>query len=44
MLGLSQKAKGWTVYVRQYLRLRYGRWETVISHFRRPPGKAALSG
>jgi hypothetical protein len=26
-----------TVYVRSYLRLRYGKWETVVSHSRRPP-------
>jgi hypothetical protein len=26
-----------TVYVRQYLRFRYEKWETVVSHFRRPP-------
>jgi hypothetical protein len=30
-------AFGKTVHVREYLRLRYGKWETVISHFRRPP-------
>jgi hypothetical protein len=28
-----------TVHVRSYLRLRYGTWETVISHWRRPPSK-----
>lgn len=26
-----------TVHVRAYLRFRYGKWETVVSHFRRPP-------
>jgi hypothetical protein len=26
-----------TVYVGKYLRLRYGKWETVVSRFRRPP-------
>jgi hypothetical protein len=26
-----------TVLIREYLRFRYGKWETVISHFRRPP-------
>lgn len=26
-----------TVYVRTYLRLRHGKWETIVSHFRRPP-------
>lgn len=26
-----------TVYVRSYLRLRKGKWETVISHFRSLP-------
>ncbi len=26
-----------TVHVRSYLRCRYGKWETVISHFRKPP-------
>jgi hypothetical protein len=25
-----------TVYVREYLRLKNGRWETVKAHFRRP--------
>lgn len=28
---------GKTVYVRSYVRVRYGKWETVVSHFRRPP-------
>ena len=28
-----------TVLVREYLRFRYGKWETVISHFRRPPSR-----
>ena len=26
-----------TVHVRFYLRLRYGKWESVNSHYRRPP-------
>jgi hypothetical protein len=26
-----------TVYVREYLRFRYGKWEAITSHFRRPP-------
>jgi hypothetical protein len=26
-----------TVFVREYLRCRYGKWEVVTSHFRRPP-------
>lgn len=26
-----------TVYVRSYLRFRYGKWEDVTSHFRKPP-------
>ncbi len=30
------------VFVRQYLRVRLGKQETVISHFRRLPGYAQL--
>jgi hypothetical protein len=26
-----------TVFVRSYLRHRFGSWETVCAHFRRPP-------
>lgn len=26
-----------TVYVREYLRCRYGNWESVRAHYRRPP-------
>jgi hypothetical protein len=29
--------EGKTVFVREYLRFRLGAWETVVSHFRRPP-------
>ena len=25
------------VFVRQYLRLRFGQWETVSAHYRKPP-------
>jgi hypothetical protein len=25
-----------TVFVRSYHRFRHGKWETVVSHFRRP--------
>ena len=28
---------GRPVYVRTYTRLRFGRWETVIDHYRRYP-------
>lgn len=28
-----------TVFVRFYLRLRYGKWESVHSHYRRPPSQ-----
>ena len=30
---------GRTVYVREYLRCRIGKWEAVTSHFRRWPRK-----
>lgn len=36
MTNGPHKAYGKTVFVREYLRLRNGRWETVKSHFRRP--------
>jgi hypothetical protein len=26
----------YTVYVRSYLRCRFGVWETIVTHFRRP--------
>ena len=26
-----------TVFVRSYLRLRFGNWESVRSHYRKPP-------
>lgn len=26
-----------TVYVRQYLRFRFDKWETVTQHYRSPP-------
>ena len=29
-----------TVFVRSYLRFRNEKWETVVSHFRRPPHTA----
>ena len=29
---------GRTVYVREYLRCRFGKWETVRAHLRRWPG------
>lgn len=28
-----------TVFVREYLRCRNGKWETIASHFRRPRRK-----
>ena len=28
-----------TVFVREYLRERFGKWETVTSHYRRPPNR-----
>lgn len=28
---------GKTVFVREYLRFRYGKWEDVASHFRNQP-------
>jgi hypothetical protein len=35
---MSNQPNGeYTVYVRQYRRNRYGNWETVTQHFRRPP-------
>lgn len=37
MTSYVHLADGKTVYVREYQRLRNGKWETVISHFRRPP-------
>lgn len=42
MKTYRQRADEWTVFVHEYLRLRYGKWETVVSHFRRPPGTAAF--
>lgn len=33
---------GKTVFVREYLRLRHGKWEDVTSHFRKPPQRIAL--
>lgn len=26
-----------TVYVHTYIRCRFGKWETVTDHYRRPP-------
>lgn len=37
MDAINPMADGKSVYVREYLRFRYGRWEEVTSHFRRPP-------
>ena len=37
LLLIDRPAEDRTVEVRQYLRLRFGRWETVRSHYRRPP-------
>jgi hypothetical protein len=35
---LSQKlTDDMTVYVREYQRFRYEKWETIVSHFRRWP-------
>lgn len=35
-MNRGNEAEDRTVLVREYLRLRNGRWETVRSHFRRP--------
>ncbi len=37
LLRVSRSDEEKTVFVREYLRCRYGKWETVVSHFRRPP-------
>jgi hypothetical protein len=36
-MGMNRLAEGKTVFVRAYDRFRYGKWEAVTSHFRRPP-------
>lgn len=39
-MGLSAETAGEkTVFVREYLRFRNGKWEDVTSHFRRPRRK-----
>jgi len=37
MVKFVDWAREKTVYVRAYLRFRYGKWEDVTSHYRRPP-------
>jgi hypothetical protein len=37
LLVVSEYTGEKTVFVREYLRCRYGRWESVKSHHRRPP-------
>jgi hypothetical protein len=34
---LSQTDPGKVVFVNEYLRCRFGKWECVRPHFRRPP-------
>jgi hypothetical protein len=34
-MSTFRKANGMTVFVREYLRLRLGKWETVKSHLRK---------
>ncbi len=41
MTPLRYLTDGKTVYVREYLRFRYGKWEDVASHFRKPPFRRA---
>lgn len=41
-MNRGNEAEGRTVFVREYLRLRNGRWETVRSHFRRPRRRQRL--
>jgi hypothetical protein len=37
MKSTFRKANGGLVFVREYLRHRYGKWEHVRSHYRNPP-------
>lgn len=36
---LSTNYDGKTVFVREYLRERFGKWETVTCHYRSPPNR-----
>lgn len=36
-MGMFVTVGGKTVFVRDYLRHRFGRWEQVRSHLRKPP-------